>query len=59
VPELIRSFPSKILAVAIRRPTLDDVFLSLTGRSIRGESPDNNQQLRRFVNTPGMRAQTR
>ena len=59
VPELIRGFSSKILSVTIQRPTLDDVFLSLTGRSIRDESPDSNQQLRRFVNTPGMRAQTR
>jgi len=59
VPELIRGFSSKILSVTIQRPTLDDVFLSLTGRSIRDESPDPKQQLRRFVNTPGMRAQTR
>jgi ABC-2 type transport system ATP-binding protein len=59
VPGLIRGFSSRILSVAIHRPTLDDVFLSLTGRSIRDESPSPNQQLRRFVNTPGMRAQTR
>ncbi len=59
VPELIRGFSSKILSVTIKRPTLDDVFLSLTGRSIRDTSPDSNQQLRRFANTPGMRAQTR
>jgi len=59
VPELIRGFSSKVLSVTIKRPTLDDVFLSLTGRSIRDESPDPNQQLRRFVSTPGMRAQTR
>jgi len=59
VPELIRGFSSKVLSVTIKRPTLDDVFLSLTGRSIRDASPDPNQQLRRFVSTPGMRAQTR
>ena len=59
VPGLIRNFSSKILSVAIQRPTLDDVFLSLTGRSIRDESPNSNQELQRFVNTPGMRAQTR
>ena len=59
VPELIRGFSSNVLSVTIKRPTLDDVFLSLTGRSIRDESPDPNQQLRRFVSTPGMRAQTR
>ncbi len=57
LPELIRSFSCKILAVGIRRPTLDDVFLSLTGHSIRDDRPAVNKQLRRYVNTPGMKAQ--
>jgi ABC-2 type transport system ATP-binding protein len=58
LPELMRSFPVKILAVAIRRPTLDDVFLSLTGHSIRDERADNNEKLRRFISGPGMKART-
>ena len=29
-----------IAELALREPTLDDVFLSLTGRSVEGESPD-------------------
>jgi len=57
LPELLRSFSGKILAVTVRRPTLDDVFLSLTGRSIRSDRPAINQQLRRYVNTPGMKSQ--
>jgi len=57
LPELLRSFSGKILAVTVRRPTLDDVFLSLTGRSIRSDRPATNQQLRRYLNTPGMKSQ--
>ncbi len=59
LPELIRGLSSRILSLEIHRPTLDDVFLSLTGRSIRDESSNPSQELRRFVDTPGMRAQTR
>jgi ABC-2 type transport system ATP-binding protein len=57
LPGLIRSFSSKILAATVRRPTLDDVFLSLTGHSIRDDRPAANQQLRRYLNTPGMKQQ--
>ncbi len=57
LPEMMRSFPCKILAVSVRRPTLDDVFLSLTGHSIRDDRPAAGQQLRRYVNTPGMKSQ--
>ncbi len=37
VPRLTADFPGKILSVAVHRPTLDDVFLKLTGRAIRDE----------------------
>jgi ABC-2 type transport system ATP-binding protein len=57
LPELMRSFSCKILAATVRRPTLDDVFLSLTGHSIRDDRPTSNQQLRRYLNTPGMKQQ--
>lgn len=58
LPELIRGFTGKILSVTIQRPTLDDVFLSLTGHSIRDTNPSPGGQLRRFVDTPGMKSQT-
>jgi len=38
LPELIRSLDEKSIGISdlnVRRPTLDDVFLSLTGRSLR------------------------
>ena len=37
LPAFIREFGTKILSISLRRPSLDDVFLKLTGREIREE----------------------
>jgi len=37
LPTFIREFGIKILSISLRRPSLDDVFLKLTGREIREE----------------------
>jgi ABC-2 type transport system ATP-binding protein len=37
LPTFIREFGTKILSVSLRRPSLDDVFLKLTGREMREE----------------------
>jgi len=37
LPNFIKEFATGILSVSLRRPTLDDVFLKLTGRKIREE----------------------
>jgi ABC-2 type transport system ATP-binding protein len=37
LPEFIKGLGTKILSVNLRRPSLDDVFLKLTGREIRDE----------------------
>ena len=37
LPEFVKSFQGHILSISLRRPTLDDVFLKLTGSSIRAE----------------------
>ena len=37
LPIFIREFSTKILGVSLRRPSLDDAFLKLTGREIREE----------------------
>ena len=37
LPAFIRESGTKILSVSLRRPSLDDVFLKLTGREIREE----------------------
>jgi ABC-2 type transport system ATP-binding protein len=37
LPVLLREFSTRIASVSMRRPSLDDVFLKLTGREIREE----------------------
>ncbi|MDD4876512.1 MAG: ATP-binding cassette domain-containing protein [Dehalococcoidales bacterium] len=37
LPGFIKEFTTKILSVSLRRPSLDDVFLKITGREIREE----------------------
>ena len=37
IPNFIKEFGTKILSVSLHRPTLDDVFLKLTGRELREE----------------------
>ncbi len=37
VPKLVRELPVEVTSVAFHRPSLDDVFLKLTGRAIRTE----------------------
>ena len=37
LPAFIKEFGTKILSVSLRRPSLDDAFLKLTGREIRQE----------------------
>jgi len=37
IPTFIKGFGTKILSISLRRPSLDDVFLKLTGREIRKE----------------------
>jgi len=41
LPTFIKEFSTKILRVSLRRASLDDVFLKLTGREIRQEEVSN------------------
>ncbi|WP_077329758.1 ATP-binding cassette domain-containing protein [Virgibacillus siamensis] len=47
--QFVKEFPIEILTVNLRRPTLNDVFLQLTGREIREEtvSKKNKAMMRR------------
>jgi ABC-2 type transport system ATP-binding protein len=45
LPEFVRSFPQPLLSVSLRRPSLDDVFLTLTGHEIRDSELDEKQLL--------------
>lgn len=51
IPRFIASFSEadkhlQILSISLRRPTLDDVFLKITGRAIRHEAADARDQQR-------------
>ncbi len=41
IPILIKELKTEILSVSLRRPTLDDVFLKLTGHRLRDEAVKN------------------
>ncbi len=49
LPTLLRSFSQRIVSIGLRRPTLDDVFLKLTGHAIRDDELDDHQQMIRTV----------
>jgi ABC-2 type transport system ATP-binding protein len=42
--EIAQSEQVKIQSISVRKPTLDDVFLHFTGRSIRGQENTNHMQ---------------
>jgi ABC-2 type transport system ATP-binding protein len=46
VPKLVRELPVEVTSVAFRRPSLDDVFLKLTGHSIRADEADAKDMTR-------------
>jgi len=45
LPEFIKGLETKILSVNLRRPSLDDVFLKLTGREIRDEASSDYKSI--------------
>jgi ABC-2 type transport system ATP-binding protein len=53
VPRLVRELTAPVDTVSLRRPSLDDVFLKLTGRAIREEEASagdrNRAMARRFM----------
>ncbi|MBT9259970.1 MAG: ATP-binding cassette domain-containing protein [Clostridiales bacterium] len=46
VPRLVEAFPQHIQAVTVSRPSLDDVFIKLTGRAIRDEEASAVDRMR-------------
>jgi ABC-2 type transport system ATP-binding protein len=49
LPQLMNGFQSRLLSIGIRRPTLDDVFIKLTGRAIRDEEAGLKEQMKTIV----------
>ena len=46
VPQLVRELTAPVDTVTLRRPSLDDVFLKLTGHAIRDEEAGTKDQMR-------------
>jgi ABC-2 type transport system ATP-binding protein len=49
VPRLVKTLDVEVRTVTVRRPSLDDVFLKLTGRAIRDEEVDGGAAMRRAM----------
>ncbi len=45
LPGFVAGFPMPLISIGLRRPTLEDVFLKLTGRAIREQEVDQMQNL--------------
>src|SRR5690606_33268039 len=46
VPQVAGAFPDLVRSVSVRQPTLDDVFLKLTGHAIRYEQSSAVDRMR-------------
>jgi len=46
LPAIIRAMPVDVRSMEVSRPTLEDVFLNLTGRAIRDDGVDAGERLR-------------
>ena len=46
LPKLIGSFQSRLVSIGVHRPTLDDVFLKLTGHAIRDQEAGFKEQIK-------------
>lgn len=55
LPRLFNELDTKINSIELRKPTLDDVFLSLTGRAIREKEASLQDHLRAQRHMPGPR----
>tara|TARA_B100001750_G_scaffold248350_1_gene278643 strand:+ start:1644 stop:2624 length:981 start_codon:yes stop_codon:yes gene_type:complete len=55
LPKFVHEFKQKIISIGLRTPTLDDVFISLTGKAIREENRSSTEQMRTWRQRRGMR----
>ena len=53
VPKVVADFPDRIKAISVKQPSLDDVFLSLTGRAIREEEVSARDRMRQMARAWG------
>ncbi len=52
IPKFVEQSPVHVLSISLRRPTLDDVFLELTGRQIRDEEVTDKDRMRQRARMP-------
>jgi ABC-2 type transport system ATP-binding protein len=55
IPRLVRELSAQVLSVSVRQPTLDDVFLKLTGKKIRDTEASNKEKLQTRIRRMGRR----
>jgi ABC-2 type transport system ATP-binding protein len=55
IPEMIRAIGEKVISVRLQRPTLNDVFLKLTGKAIREQDASPDEGIKAFVRAHGRR----
>jgi ABC-2 type transport system ATP-binding protein len=46
VPRVVMDFAGRIKSIQVKQPSLDDVFLQLTGRAIREEEGSERDRMR-------------
>lgn len=56
VPKLVRELTVPVVSVSVHRPTLEDVFLKLTGREIRDEEASGRDKLKGTMRRMGRAA---
>jgi ABC-2 type transport system ATP-binding protein len=49
LPRLMQNFQTPLISISLRRPTLDDVFLKLTGRAIREEEASGKDRMKAMM----------
>jgi ABC-2 type transport system ATP-binding protein len=49
IPEMMRKIGEKVISVRLQRPTLNDVFLKLTGKAIREEEASPEEGVKEYV----------
>ncbi|HJW88113.1 MAG TPA: hypothetical protein VJ565_01380, partial [Dehalococcoidia bacterium] len=49
IPALISRLKTPVLSITVRRPTLDDVFLKLTGRDLRDREADATEGMKTWA----------
>src|SRR4030066_1732182 len=49
IPEMMRKIREKVISVRLQRPTLNDVFLKLTGKAIREEEASPGEGVKEYV----------